>query len=350
MKQILSIQSHVAFGYVGNRAAVFPLQRLGFDAMAVNTVQFSNHTGYGSWTGQVFSPAHIAEVIDGIAARGALESCDAVLSGYMGGAALGQVIVETVRRVRDAKPEAVYCCDPVMGDVGRGFFVNEGIRDFMRAEAVPAADIITPNQFELEFLTGQEVHSLEDALAAAKAVRALGPKLVLLTSLTRDEAPADSIEMLLDTPDGAFLVATPRLPLDPPPNGAGDCVAAVFLAKYLETGDPAKALGHAAAAIYAVFSATLKAGTRELQLIAAQDQLVRPERSVRSPESVTERCGPRRGPHRSIRRLLLQVIAGQHFGDLHRVERRTLTQVVGDNPHVQAVLDRDVLADARHED
>jgi len=196
----------------------------------------------------------------------------------MGSAALGQVIVETVRRVREAKPQAIYCCDPVMGDVGRGFFVNEGIRDFMRAEAVPAADIITPNQFELEFLTGQEVHSLEDALAAAKAVRALGPKLVLLTSLTRDEASADSIEMLLDTPDGAFLVTTPRLPLDPPPNGAGDCVAAVFLAKYLETGDPAKALGHAAAAIYAVFSATLKAGTRELQLIAAQDELVRPER------------------------------------------------------------------------
>jgi pyridoxine kinase len=278
MKQILSIQSHVAFGYVGNRAAIFPLQRLGFDAMAVNTVQFSNHTGYGSWTGQIFSPEHIAEVIDGIAARGALESCDAVLSGYMGGAALGQVIVETVRRVRAGKPEAVYCCDPVMGDVGRGFFVNEAIRDFMREQAVPIADIITPNQFELEFLTGREVHSLEDALAAAQAVRDLGPKLVLLTSLTRDEAPANTIEMLLDTPDGAFLVATPRLPLDPPPNGAGDCVAAVFLAKYLETGDPAKALGHAAAAIFAVFAATLKAGTRELQLIAAQDELVRPER------------------------------------------------------------------------
>ena len=110
----------------------------------------------------------------------------------MGGAAnIGQVIVETVRRVREAKPQAIYCCDPVMGDVGRGFFVTEGIRDFMRAEAVPAADIITPNQFELQFLTGQEVHSLEDALAAAKAVRAMGPKLVLLTSLTRDEAPAD---------------------------------------------------------------------------------------------------------------------------------------------------------------
>ena len=342
MKQILSIQSHVAFGYVGNRAAVFPLQRLGFDAMAVNTVQFSNHTGYGSWTGQVFSPDAYR--------RGHRRHRRPWRAGKLrrrpvrlhGRGALGQVIVETVRRVREAKPEAIYCCDPVMGDVGRGFFVNEGIRDFMRAEAVPAADIITPNQFELEFLTGQEVHSLEDALAAAKAVRALGPKLVLLTSLTRDEAPADSIEMLLDTPDGAFLVATPRLPLDPPPNGAGDCVAAVFLAKYLETGDPAKALGHAAAAIYAVFSATLKAGTRELQLIAAQDELVRPERMFEVRKVYrgkgADPGGVRTSSH--CRRLLLQVIAGQHFGDLHRVERRALAQVVGDHPHVQAVLDR----------
>jgi len=278
MKKILSIQSHVAFGYVGNRAAVFPLQRLGFDAMAVNTVQFSNHTGYGSWTGQVFTPEHIADVIDGIHARGGLEGCDAILSGYMGGATLGQVIVETARRIRAANAEAIYCCDPVMGDVGRGFFVPEGIRDFMLAHAVPAADIITPNQFELEFLTGREVRSLEDALAAAQAARALGPKLVLLTSLTRVEAAGDTIEMLLDTPDGAFLVATPRLPLDPPPNGAGDCVAALFLAKYLESGDAATALGHAAAAIYAVFQATLRAGTRELQVIAAQDELVRPGR------------------------------------------------------------------------
>ncbi|EWY41205.1 pyridoxamine kinase [Skermanella stibiiresistens SB22] len=278
MKQILTIQSHVAFGYVGNRAAVFPLQRLGFDAMAVNTVQFSNHTGYGSWTGQVFSPEHIAEVIDGIGQRGGLDHCDAILSGYMGGAALGQVIVETVRRVETANPAALYCCDPVMGDVGRGFFVNQDIRDFMRAHAVPAADIITPNQFELEFLTGTEIRSMDDALAATAAARGLGPKLVLLTSLTRAEADPDSIEMLLDSPDGAFLVTTPRLPFDKPPNGAGDCVAAVFLAKYLESGDAAGALGHAAAAIYAVFAATLKAGTRELQLIAAQDELVRPSR------------------------------------------------------------------------
>jgi len=276
MKTVISIQSHVAYGYVGNRAAVFPLQRLGYDAVAVNTVQFSNHTGYGEWTGQVFSPEHIAEILAGIEARGVLPRCDALLSGYMGDATLGRVIVEAAARVKAANPGALYCCDPVMGDVGRGFFVRPGIPEFMKAHAVPAADIVTPNQFELEFLADRPVHGMADALAATAALRALGPRVVVVTSLTRAEAPADEIEMLVDTADGAWVVATPRLPLDPPPNGAGDAVAALFLAHYLKAQDAAHALEQAASAIYAVFQATRRLGTRELALIPAQDELVSP--------------------------------------------------------------------------
>ncbi len=273
MRNVLSIQSHVAYGHVGNAAAVFPLQRLGFEVWAVHTVQFSNHTGYGAWTGQVFAPEHIAAIVDGIDARGVLGSCDAVLSGYMGDAALGRAVVDSVARVRAANPRAVYCCDPVMGDVGRGFFVRPGIPEFMRDVAVPAADIVTPNQFELEYLTGITVRRIEDAVAAGAKLRATGPRFVLLTSLTREGAPDGSIEMLLDGPDGTWLVATPRLPLDPAPNGAGDCVAALFLARFLETGDGPAALAAAASGIHAVFDETAKAGTRELQLIAAQDRL-----------------------------------------------------------------------------
>lgn len=278
MKTILTIQSHVAFGHVGNRAAVFPLERLGYEAIAVNTVQFSNHTGYGQWTGTVFPPDHIAEVLAGVEARGAFATCDAVLTGYMGDAALGDVVLSTVGRVRAARHGALYACDPVMGDVGRGFFVRPGIPDFFRDRAVPAADVITPNQFELEYLTGLPIADLTTALDAAAAARALGPGIVLVTSLVRDDAPKGVIEMLLDTGEGAWLVATPRLPLDPLPNGAGDCVSALFLAKLLETGDPAAALGHTASAIYAVFAATKAAGLRELQLIAAQDELMAPQR------------------------------------------------------------------------
>ena len=276
MRRILSVQSHVAYGYVGNRAAVFPLQRLGFDVWAVNTVQFSNHTGYGAWRGEIFSASAVAEVIDGIGDRGVLGDCSAVLSGYMGEAALGQVIVDTAARIKADNPDALYCCDPVIGDVGRGIFVRAGIPEFMRQTAVPAADIVTPNQFELSYLTGRDIDTLDHALAACAEVRSLGPKVVLLTSLTRKEAAEDMIEMLVDTADGAWLIGTPRLPLDPAPNGSGDCVAALFLGHYLNTRDPAVALERATAAIYAVFAATGVARSRELALIQAQDALINP--------------------------------------------------------------------------
>ncbi|HZH26648.1 MAG TPA: pyridoxal kinase PdxY [Azospirillaceae bacterium] len=278
MPNILSIQSHVAYGHVGNAAAVFPMQRLGFEVWPIHTVQFSNHTGYGSWTGQVFTPDHIGSIVEGIAARGVMGACDAVLSGYMGDATLGTAVLDTVARARAANPKALYCCDPVMGDVGRGFFVRPGIPDFMRERAVPAADIITPNQFELEYLTGIQVRSLDDAVAAGAKARAMGPRFVLLTSLTRSDASADVIEMLLDGPGGTWVVVTPRLAIEPPPNGAGDCTAALFLAHLLRTDDPAQALELAAAGIFAVFDATKKAGTRELQLVAAQDQFANPAR------------------------------------------------------------------------
>src|SRR5947209_11157152 len=110
---ILSIQSWVAYGHVGNAAAIFPLQRLGAEVWAINTVQFSNHPGYGSWTGQVATSAEISTLVDGVEARGALSACDAILSGYMGDPSIGEAILDAVRRVRRANPSALYCCDPV---------------------------------------------------------------------------------------------------------------------------------------------------------------------------------------------------------------------------------------------
>jgi pyridoxine kinase len=275
---ILSIQSSVAFGHVGNSAAVFPLQRLGHTVWPVNTVQFSNHTGYGQWRGPIFSANDVAAVIAGIGERGVWPRCDAVLSGYMGDAAIGTVILDAVAEIRKANPRALYCCDPVIGDVGRGVFVRPGIPKFMRDRSVPAADIITPNQFELEYLTGSTVETLDQALAACAAARALGPRVVLVTSLVRRDAPADTIEMLADAAEGAWLVATPRLRLDPLPNGAGDVVAALFLATFLETASVARALDDTAARIFAVFDATQRAGGRELALIAAQNELAKPSR------------------------------------------------------------------------
>ena len=274
MLNILSIQSSVAYGHVGNSAAVFPLQRLGIEVWPVITVHFSNHTGYGQWRGPVLAADHVADVLLGIEERGVLPSCTAVLSGYMGDAALGDLIVGAAAKVKAASPQAIYCCDPVMGDVGRGFFVRPGIPDFMRDTAVPAADIITPNQFELEYLTGVTVTSIETALRAADAARAMGPRLVLLTSLQRTDAPPGRIELMAVGPDGAWLVTTPLLDLSV--NGAGDATAALFLAHYLKTRSAETALVRTAASIFAVMEATVAAGAREIQLIAAQDTIADP--------------------------------------------------------------------------
>jgi pyridoxine kinase len=269
---ILSIQSWVAYGHVGNAAAVFPLQRLGFEVWAVNTVQFSNHTGYGAWRGAIFEKDAVAEVIAGIEERGVFGACAAVLSGYVGDPSLGTVVLDAVARVRAANPRALYCCDPVIGDFGRGVFVRPGIAEFFATAALPRADIVTPNHFELEHLVGRPVAGLEDAVAAAESLRARGPGIVLVTSLARS---AGRIGVLAVGAEGAFLVETPLLPLAV--NGAGDAVAALFLGHFLRTGSLAAALEQATAGIFAVLEETAKAGARELRLVAAQDVLVAPD-------------------------------------------------------------------------
>jgi pyridoxine kinase len=271
--KILSIQSSVAYGHAGNSSAVFPLQRLGHEVWAVNTVHFSNHTGYGAWRGPLLAPSDVAEVITGIEERGVLPQCDAVLSGYQGAEEVGEVVLDAVARVKAANPAAVYCCDPVMGDVGRGFFVRPGIPEFMRDKVIPAADLATPNQFELEFLTGRQVGSTDDLLDAADALRDLGPRTVLVTSVETGDAGEDGISMVAVSDDGAWSVTTPRLPLSV--NGAGDATAALFLA-HTTTDGPEVALGRTAASVFAVMELTHAGGHREIQLVAAQHQIADP--------------------------------------------------------------------------
>lgn len=278
---LLSIQSHVAYGHVGNAAATFPLQRLGIEVWPIHTVQFSNHPGYGGWTGQVFEAGVIGELVDGIAARSVLGTCDGILSGYMGSAATGEAILDAVARVRRANPQARYCCDPVIGDVGRGVFVREGIPEFMKSHAVPAADVVTPNHFELEYLSGRKTDTLDGTLDAVDAVHALGPRYILVTSLHVDDTPKDSLDLLASGPDGRFRVRTPLLPISI--NGAGDAVAALFFAHLLRSGRTDLALERAVSSVYGVLKATAEAGSREILLIAAQDELVRPGKLF-SPE------------------------------------------------------------------
>src|SRR5512144_2257465 len=175
---------------------MFPLQRLGFDVWPVVTVHFSNHTGYGAARGPLLKAEDIAEVIRGVEDRGALDRCDAVLSGYQGAEDVGEVILDAVRNVKKRNPDAVYCCDPVMGDVGRGFFVRPGIPEFMRDSVVPAADVVTPNHFELDYLAGTTTSTVEELLAAVETVRASGPSTVLVTSVVLEDTPDDALDMV----------------------------------------------------------------------------------------------------------------------------------------------------------
>jgi pyridoxine kinase len=269
---VLSIQSAVAYGHVGNSAAVFPLERLGHEVWPVDTVQFSNHTGYGAWRGRAWDAAAIAEVIRGIAERGVFSSCAAVLSGYLGEPALGDVVLDAVRQVKAANPAAIYCCDPVIGDDHRGIFVRPELVAFFRDRALPAADIVTPNKFELALLTGRTIAGTADALAAAAQIRARGPRWILATSLPG--TTADVVAMLAAGAEGAWLVETPRLPIVA--NGAGDLTAALFLARFLQSRDPATALGDTASAVHAVLEETVRRGAAELQIVAAQHALATP--------------------------------------------------------------------------
>jgi pyridoxine kinase len=279
---ILSIQSHVAYGHVGNSAAVFPLQRIGAEVWPIHTLQYSNHPGYEKWQGEVFHAELIKKLVAGIEQRGVLGECDGVLSGYMGSAEIGAAILEAVATVRRANPSAHYCCDPVIGDVGRGIFVAQGIPEFMKAKAVPAADIITPNHFELDFLSGRESKTLAQVRDAVKAVHDLGPRVILVTSLRSDETPEDAVDLLASDGERCFRLRTSRLQVMV--NGAGDAIAALFYAHFLRSGRIDEALCKATSSIFGVLKKTAEAGTREMQLIAAQDEFVEPSESFTAEE------------------------------------------------------------------
>lgn len=288
---ILSIQSRVAYGHVGNSAAVFPLQRLGFEVWPVDTVAFSNHLGYATWRGRTHPAAEVAEVVEGLRLLGLFEKCQAVLSGYLGEAGTGEVVRDTVARVRKANPQAIYLCDPVMGDRNGGMFVKPGVRESFMELLLPDADIIVPNAFELEALTGGDATTLDGALAASDRLRAQlkrqrGRKgrdragtVVVCTGLLRREGPPDKIGTLAVADEGAWLATTPFVPMHV--HGTGDTLAALLLGQLLRTRRLATALARAVAGLHAVIEATAAADRYELTLIESQDAMVRPPLAVR---------------------------------------------------------------------
>jgi len=287
---VLSIQSHVVYGYAGNTAAVFPMQRLGHEVWAINTVDFSNHTGYGAWRGKVHEAQLTAELIKGLEERGALKNCEAVLSGYLGDAASGRSIIDAVKTARRENPKALYCCDPVMGDTGRGFYVKSDIPKMFKDELVPLADIVCPNQFELETLTGIKIKSIDDAIKAINLLHGMGPSIVLVTSYKEKDG---ELGMLASDKKNLYKTTTLELPFGQSAAGTGDMTTSVFLSRYLETRDLLKTLELCTASVFGILEISYKAsGERtdsmiELKIIEAQEELNSPSYTFKAMEIKT---------------------------------------------------------------
>jgi pyridoxine kinase len=273
---VISIQSQVAFGHVGNSAAVFPLQLHGIDVIAVPTTLLSNRPGYKTIRGRVLDAPLVADLLRGIEERGAVENCKMILSGYLGSPEIAAEVADFVARARARNPQLAYCCDPVLGDRDRGLFVQKDIPPLVRDRLCPLADIITPNHFEFEWLCGAKVTTIEQVIEAAQTLMARGPSTVVVTSAEFADRPDDEIETVAIEQSQAWRVRTPRLPINP--NGTGDLFAALLVAARVRGSDTPDALSHAASAIFAVLERTAARGTEEMRIVESAEELVHPKR------------------------------------------------------------------------
>ncbi|MFU2079720.1 pyridoxal kinase PdxY [Avibacterium endocarditidis] len=276
MKHLLSIQSHVVYGYAGNKSATFPMQLLGIDVWALNTVQFSNHTQYGQWTGMVMPPAQIGEIVQGIDNIGQLHQCDAVISGYIGAAEQVEEIINAVQKVKSRNPNAVYLCDPVMGHPDKGCIVADGVKENLINLAMAKADIITPNLVELRELSGLPVENFAQAIEAVKVILSKGPKKVLVKHLSKVGQDPSKFEMLLANREGIWHISRPLHQFKKEPVGVGDLTAGLFMANLLNGKSDVEAFEHTANAVNDVMTVTQQQDNYELQIVAAREQIVRP--------------------------------------------------------------------------
>lgn len=254
------------------------MRRMGANVWPLNTVQFSNHTQYGHWTGTVMPASHLTDIVKGIADIDRLKTCDAVLSGYLGSAEQGEQILEIVRQVKAANPNAWYFCDPVMGHPEKGCIVAPGVAEFHCHSALPASDIVAPNLLELELLSGRQVSDIDECIQACRQLIERGPRIVLVKHLSRAGRRSDQFEMLLVTADEAWHIHRPLVDFGVrQPVGVGDLTSGLLLVDLLHGRSLQDALQHVTAAVYEVMIKTHQMGEYELQLVAAQDQIARPE-------------------------------------------------------------------------
>ena len=268
---VLSMSSQVAYGHVGNCAAVPALQALGHEVLAIPTVLLAHHPGHGVPTGRVLPSGEVADLLRGLEQVGALGKACALLTGYMGLAETATVAADAAARLRRHHPKALYLCDPVIGDNGR-VYVRPGVEDAIRAQLLPLADVLTPNHFELERLAGCQVTTLEQAVRAARSLIVLGPRAVVVTTLSHQQAQAGQIETLAVTADQVWVASTPRL--DQVPHGGGDLLAALLLGHLALGNTLPDAFARAVSAVYQVLVSSV--GEPELRLVAQSRTLLAP--------------------------------------------------------------------------
>lgn len=278
MKNVLSIQSHVVYGFAGNKSATFPMQLLGVDVWALNTVQFSNHTQYGKWTGMVIPQEQIREIVTGLDNIDKLQECDALLSGYLGSAEQVDQILFALEQIKKRNPNALYLCDPVMPNPKKICVVANGVREALIEKAIPVADIMTPNLHELRQLSDFPIETFDDVLKAVNALVAKGVKKVLvkhLGSAGKINDP-DTFEIIMATPEGVWHLNRPLYQFNFEPVGVGDLIAGTFLANLLNGKSDVEAFETMNNEVAGVMKTTFELGSYELQTIAARFEILNP--------------------------------------------------------------------------
>jgi pyridoxine kinase len=273
---VISIQSQVAYGHVGNSAAVFPLQMHGIDVTAVPTTLLSNRPGYPTLRGRVLDAPLVADLLLGVEERGAVETSQAILSGYLGSAEIAATVADFVARAKARNPALLYCCDPVLGDRDRGLFVQADIPPLVRDRLCRLADIITPNHFEFEWLCGAKATTIDQVIEQARALMARGPSTVVVTSAELSDTQDGEIETVAIERSKAWRVRTPKLPISP--SGTGDLFAALLVSARVREKDTPGALSHAASAIFAVLERTAISGSEEMRIVESAGLLAHPKR------------------------------------------------------------------------
>jgi pyridoxine kinase len=274
MAAILSIQSGISYGHVGNAAAVLPLQRLGFEVWPIHTVQLGHHPGYGRFRGYRVEPERLSEILDAVIDKAPLACCVGLLAGYLGDPAIADLVLKALDDIETQRPDLTFLLDPVIGDDGSGVFVRPGVPEAIQTRLLPRADILTPNRFELALLSAVDVDDLDQALRAAEGLIAEGPDLVVATGLPDPDHP-NALAMLAVSSRERWLLRTPKLARAF--NGTGDTFSALMLGHYRLATDLRTGFERAGNAIYALAELTERRGEEELSLVAAQDLFARPE-------------------------------------------------------------------------